>query len=77
MTCSTCGTSTVSVTREGTIRDVCPSCDIPDRKCTWCQLPMIKKLVGNAQFIHYICPKCVFQHTTKYSAPPPATSPNT
>ena len=38
---------------------------------------MIKKLVGNAQFVHYICPKCVFQHTTKYIAPPPVISPNT
>ena len=26
---------------------------------------MTKRLVAGGQFIHYTCPKCVFQHTTK------------
>lgn len=26
---------------------------------------MTKRLVGGGLFIHYTCPKCVFQHTTK------------
>ncbi len=26
---------------------------------------MKKRLVGGAQFVHYTCPKCVFQHTTR------------
>lgn len=38
--------------------------DIPDRLCTWCNVPMMKRLVGGGQFIHYTCPKCIFQHTT-------------
>jgi hypothetical protein len=39
--------------------------DLPDRLCTWCKVAMTKRLVGGGQFIHYTCPKCVFQHTTK------------
>ncbi|MGQ0666342.1 MAG: hypothetical protein ACT4O4_04845 [Nitrospiraceae bacterium] len=42
-----------------------PSMDLPDRRCTWCQVPMKKRLVGGKQFIHYTCPKCIFQHTTR------------
>ena len=43
-----------------------PSLDeIPDRTCTWCKIPMMKRLVGGGQFIHYTCPKCIFQHTSK------------
>jgi hypothetical protein len=38
---------------------------IPDRLCTWCKVPMTKRLVGGGQYIHYTCPKCVFQHATK------------
>ncbi len=38
---------------------------LPDRLCTWCKVSMKKRLVGGAQFIHYTCPKCVFQHTTR------------
>ena len=43
--------------------------DIPDRLCTWCKVPMRKRLVGGGQFIHYTCPKCIFQHTTKAAKP--------
>ncbi len=39
--------------------------ELPDRLCTWCKVPMKKRLVGGGLFIHYTCPKCVFQHTTK------------
>lgn len=39
--------------------------DIPDRLCTWCKVPMMKRLVGGGAFIHYTCPKCIFQHTSK------------
>jgi hypothetical protein len=39
--------------------------ELPDRLCTWCRVPMKKRLVGGRQFIHYTCPKCVFQHTTR------------
>lgn len=42
--------------------------DLPDRLCTWCKVPMKKRLVGGGQFIHYTCPKCIFQHTTKRAA---------
>ncbi len=38
---------------------------LPDRLCTWCKVAMTKRLVAGGQFIHYTCPKCVFQHTTK------------
>ena len=41
--------------------------DIPERLCTWCKIPMLKRLVAGGQFIHYTCPKCIFQHTTKRS----------
>ncbi|THI92082.1 MAG: hypothetical protein CAF41_001225 [Nitrospira sp. CG24A] len=47
-----------------------PSADLPDRLCTWCRLPMKKRLVGGKQFVHYTCPKCVFQHTTRLSPTP-------
>ncbi len=67
--CPKCGKPTVPVTREGTITAICTICDTPDRVCTWCKVPMTKKLVGNGQFLHYICPKCVFQHTSKFAAP--------
>jgi hypothetical protein len=39
--------------------------DVPDRLCTWCKVPMMKRLVGGGAFIHYTCPKCIFQHTSK------------
>jgi len=28
---------------------------------------MSKRLVGNGKYLHYICPKCRFQHTAKFS----------
>jgi hypothetical protein len=40
--------------------------DIPDRLCTWCKVPMKKRLVGGGQYLHYTCPKCVFQHVMKW-----------
>jgi len=43
---------------------------LPDRLCTWCQVPMRKRLVGGNQFIHYTCPKCIFQHTTRLGPKP-------
>jgi hypothetical protein len=49
-----------------------PSADLPDRLCTWCQVPMKKRLVGGKQFVHYTCPKCVFQHTTRLGPKPPS-----
>lgn len=49
-----------------------PQADIPDRVCTWCKVAMRKRLVASGQFIHYTCPKCIFQHTTKAAAKPPA-----
>lgn len=42
--------------------------DVPERLCTWCKVAMTKRLVAGGQFIHYTCPKCVFQHTTKRAA---------
>ena len=69
MPCVTCGSTTLSITLNGAVRELCASCHIPGRNCTWCQIPMTKKLVGNGQFVHYICPKCVFQHTSKYQPP--------
>ncbi|WP_213040462.1 hypothetical protein [Nitrospira defluvii] len=38
---------------------------LPERLCTWCKVAMTTRLVAGGQFIHYTCPKCVFQHTTK------------
>lgn len=38
---------------------------IPDRACAWCKVPMTKRLVGGGLYIHYTCPKCIFQHTSK------------
>lgn len=38
---------------------------IPDRLCTWCKVPMVKRLVGRGAYVHYTCPKCVFQHASK------------
>ncbi len=46
--------------------------ELTDRLCTWCQVSMKKRLVGSKQFIHYTCPKCIFQHTTRLG-PKPAT----
>jgi hypothetical protein len=43
--------------------------DIPDRLCTWCKIPMTKRLVGGGAFIHYTCPTCVFQHASKRQKP--------
>src|SRR5690242_18290654 len=43
-----------------------PPPDIPDRSCTWCKVLMMKRLVAGGQFIHYTCPQCIFQHTTKH-----------
>jgi hypothetical protein len=48
-----------------------PSADLPDRLCTWCQVTMKKRFVGGKQFVHYTCPKCIFQHTTRLDQPPP------
>jgi hypothetical protein len=45
---------------------------LPDRLCTWCKVPMKKRLVGANQFVHYTCPKCVFQHTTRIGPKPAA-----
>ena len=67
MTCKKCGGPTVSVARDEKTIAVCPACDTPDRTCTWCKVPMTKRLVGHGKFLHYICPKCVFQHTAKFS----------
>ena len=39
---------------------------LPDRLCTWCKVPMKKRLVGAGQYLHYTCPKCVFQHAMKW-----------
>ncbi|MBX3345392.1 MAG: hypothetical protein R3B11_04865 [Nitrospira sp.] len=41
---------------------------LPERLCTWCKVAMTTRLVAGGQFIHYTCPKCVFQHTTKRAA---------
>ena len=41
------------------------STDLPDRLCTWCKVLMRKRLVASGQFIHYTCPKCIFQHTMR------------
>ncbi len=38
---------------------------IPDRACTWCKVTMLKRLVADGKFVHYTCPKCIFQHTSK------------
>ena len=42
---------------------------LPDRLCTWCKVPMTKRLVAGGKFLHYTCPKCVFQHTIKWTPP--------
>ena len=39
--------------------------DLPDRQCTWCRVNMHKRLVADGRFIHYTCPACLFQHTSK------------
>ena len=44
--------------------------DLPDRLCTWCKVVMRKRLVASGQFIHYTCPTCVFQHTTRLGPKP-------
>jgi len=44
--------------------------DLPDRLCTWCKVPMKKRHVASGQFVHYTCPKCVFQHTTRLGSNP-------
>lgn len=46
------------------------SSDLPDRLCTWCKVPMRKRLVASGQFIHYTCPKCIFQHTVRRGSKP-------
>jgi hypothetical protein len=28
---------------------------------------MTKRLVGGGQYLHYTCPKCVFQHAMKWA----------
>jgi hypothetical protein len=33
---------------------------------------MKKRLVASGQFIHYTCPKCIFQHTMRRGPKPPA-----
>jgi hypothetical protein len=47
-----------------------PMADLPDRLCTWCKVPMQKRLVASGQFVHYTCPKCVFQHTIRVGPNP-------
>jgi hypothetical protein len=42
-----------------------PTEELPERLCTWCKVSMSKRLVGGGLYIHYTCPKCVFQHTSK------------
>ncbi|MBA0915339.1 MAG: hypothetical protein ITD36_05345 [Nitrospira sp.] len=49
-----------------------PSADLPDRLCTWCKVAMRKRLVASGQFVHYTCPTCVFQHTTRRGPKPAA-----
>jgi hypothetical protein len=49
-----------------------PSSELPERFCTWCKVPMKKRLVASGQFIHYTCPKCIFQHTMRREPKPPA-----
>ena len=29
---------------------------------------MTKKLVADGKFLHYVCPTCVFQHTSPFAA---------
>jgi hypothetical protein len=58
-----------------TTNQTLPPVDLPNRLCTWCQLPMKKRLVGGKQFVHYTCPKCVFQHTTRLTPKPPNPAP--
>ena len=47
-----------------------PRIELPDRLCTWCKVLMTKRLVGGKQFIHYTCPKCIFQHTRRLNKNP-------
>jgi len=47
-----------------------PTTHLPDRDCTWCKVPMTKRLVASGQFVHYTCPKCIFQHTTRLGPKP-------
>ncbi|MDA0737340.1 MAG: hypothetical protein O2999_07925 [Nitrospirae bacterium] len=42
-----------------------PESELPDRQCAWCKINMQKRLVGEDRFIHYTCPACIFQHTSK------------
>jgi len=42
-----------------------PEDELPDRLCAWCKIKMNKRLVGEGRFIHYTCPACIFQHTSK------------
>ena len=67
MTCPKCEKPTVPVTRHGATTQVCAACDTPDRTCTWCKVAMSKRLVGNGTYLHYLCPKCLFQHTAKFA----------
>ncbi len=39
---------------------------LPERLCTWCKVLMRKRLVGGGQFVHYTCPRCIFQHTSRW-----------
>lgn len=55
-----------------TVGSEAPSSDLPDRLCTWCKVPMKKRFVASGQFIHYTCPKCIFQHTMRRGPKPPA-----
>ncbi len=71
-------TRVAQLTRFGTLGDNAPmetpaETDLPDRRCTWCGIPMKKRLVGGKQFVHYTCPKCIFQHTIKL--PPKLVAP--
>lgn len=40
--------------------------EIQDRTCTWCRVTMHNRVVGAGRYIHYVCPRCLFQHTVKH-----------
>ncbi|MDF0645375.1 MAG: hypothetical protein P0111_15195 [Nitrospira sp.] len=46
--------------------------ELPERLCTWCKIAMKKRVVGGGQFVHYTCPKCIFQHTSRLGPKPQA-----
>ena len=48
-----------------------PGATIPDRQCTWCQTPMMKRLVGDGRFIHYTCPTGAYSNIHPSGLPQP------